>query len=145
MKASVFSLLHWIAISLAYFQSTEAFCITNSKTFVLSHERSLSSRVRSICKSSSDDENVATENKSDEVKLTLEEKMKKWEATEEEAKAATLGGIGMGRPAGQKQDGFDIGLLIAFPIMVGSSLLFILFPFIKDTIDVTSVGPPPTV
>ena len=35
------------------------------------------------------------------------------------------------------------GLFIAFPFMVGASLLFFVFPFIMDKIDVSSVGPPP--
>jgi len=88
----------------------------------------------------------STENESEvetatEQKLTLEEKMKSWEATDEELKAASLGGVIPGKNA----DGFDIGLALAFPLMIGTSLLFLLFPFIKDSIDVTSVGPPPTV
>ena len=74
------------------------------------------------------------------VKLALEEKMSSWEASEEEMKAASLGGITPGRT-----DGFDIGLYIAFPIIVITSLLFAAFPFIMDKIDVASVGPPPTV
>jgi len=73
-------------------------------------------------------------------KKSLEEKMKGWEASEEEVKAASLGGMVPG-----KSDGFDIGLAIAFPIIVGTSLLFAVFPFIMDKIDVSSVGPPPTV
>ena len=35
--------------------------------------------------------------------------------------------------------------VVAFPIIVATSLLFAVFPFIMDKIDVTSVGPPPTV
>jgi hypothetical protein len=73
-------------------------------------------------------------------KQSLEEKMKGWEASEEEIKAASLGGMVPG-----KSDGFDIGLAIAFPIIVGTSLLFAVFPFIMDKIDVSSVGPPPMV
>ena len=74
-------------------------------------------------------------------KMTLEEKMAGWEASEEEIKAASLGGI----TPGKGTDGFDIGLYIAFPIIVATSLLFAVFPFIMDKIDVSSVGPPPTV
>ena len=84
-----------------------------------------------------------TETVSDDVevpKKSLEDKMKGWEASEEEIKAASLGGMVPG-----KSDGFDIGLAIAFPIIVGTSLLFAVFPFIMDKIDVSSVGPPPTV
>ena len=73
-------------------------------------------------------------------KKTLEEKMASWEASEEEIKAASLGGITPGRA-----DGFDLGLYIAFTIIVLTSLAFAFFPFIMDKIDVSSVGPPPTI
>jgi len=76
-----------------------------------------------------------------EVKVTLEEKMQSWEASEEEIKKASLGGLVAG---GSGTDGFDIGLYIAFPIIVITSLAFAFFPFIMNNIDVTSVGPPPT-
>merc|ERR1711982_320119 len=76
---------------------------------------------------------VATE------KLTLEEKMKAWEASEEEIKASTLGGVVPGR-----SDAFDLGLYIAFPFLVLSSLLFVFFPLIVQNFDISSVGPPPT-
>jgi len=82
------------------------------------------------------------ESVSTEKKMSLEEKMAGWEASEEEVKAATLGGMTPGKGG---TDGFDIGLYIAFPIIVATSLLFAVFPFIMDKIDVTSVGPPPTV
>lgn len=82
-------------------------------------------------------------------KISLEEKMKSWEATEEERKAATLGGLipePRGDPDGRERDSaFDVGLYIAFPIMVLSGLFFALFPFLMGSIDVDSVGPPPTV
>ena len=74
------------------------------------------------------------------TKKSLEDKMKEWEASEEEMKNASLGGMVPGR-----SDGFDIGLFLAFPFIVGSALLFAIFPFIMDKIDVSSVGPPPTV
>mmetsp|Transcript_767 Transcript_767/g.2149 ORF Transcript_767/g.2149 Transcript_767/m.2149 type:complete len:209 (-) Transcript_767:123-749(-) len=130
----------------------------------------------------------------DEPKLSLEEKMKSWEASEEEIKAASLGGITAGSKGGT--DGFDVGLWVMasltiishvcsrnfyflfcrfehqplyfanntyptapylqtwynflsttlqFPFIVATSLLFFVFPFIKDSIDVSSVGPPPMV
>lgn len=88
--------------------------------------------------SDSDDDTTSNE----QVKKTLEEKMQAWEATEEETKNASLGGITPGRG---RTDGFDIGLFIAFPFIVGSALLFAIFPFIMDKIDVSSVGPPPTI
>ena len=74
------------------------------------------------------------------AKESLEEKMKKWEATEEEQKAATLGGGVPGR-----SDSFDLVLYILFPFMVLSGLAFAFFPLIMDKIDVDSVGPPPTI
>jgi hypothetical protein len=66
--------------------------------------------------------------------------MAKWEATEEEVKAASLGGI---TPGKERKDGFDLGLYVAFPFMIAGSLLFAFFPLIMDKIDVSSVGPPP--
>jgi type III secretory pathway component EscR len=80
-----------------------------------------------------------------EKKLSLEEKMKSWEASEEEIKAATLGGIVPQQSNKERSDAFDVGLYIAFPIMVITGLIFALFPFIMGSIDVDSVGPPPTV
>ena len=70
---------------------------------------------------------------------SLESKMKSWEASEEEIKAATLGGVVPGR-----SDAFDVGLYIAFPLMVLSGLAFAFFPLIMGNIDTSSVGPPPT-
>jgi hypothetical protein len=76
------------------------------------------------------------------TKLSLEDKMKSWEATDEELKAASLGGNIPQIP--QRTDGFDIGLYIAFPFMIIACLLFLAFPFIAGNLDVSSVGPPPT-
>mmetsp|Transcript_521 Transcript_521/g.1120 ORF Transcript_521/g.1120 Transcript_521/m.1120 type:complete len:136 (+) Transcript_521:146-553(+) len=79
--------------------------------------------------------------------MSLEEKMKSWEASEEEIKAATLGGVvpgGGGGGGGDRTDAFDVGLYIAFPIMVISCLAFVFFPLIVGNIDINSVGPPPT-
>jgi hypothetical protein len=78
-------------------------------------------------------------------KVSLEEKMKGWEASEEEIKAASLGGLYVGTPKDKGPDGFDVGLWIMFPFIVATSLLFFVFPFIMDKIDVSSVGPPPMV
>lgn len=72
-------------------------------------------------------------------KTSLEDKMKNWETTEAEQKASSLGGVVPGRA-----DAFDVGLYIAFPLMVIASLAFAVFPLIMDKIDVSSVGPPPT-
>lgn len=80
---------------------------------------------------------------------SLETKMANWEATPDEIKAATLGGVTPGGLGGGKTngggrgDGFDVGLYIAFPFMILGSLLFAFFPLIMDKIDVSSVGPPP--
>ncbi len=82
-----------------------------------------------------------TTSASEVSKKSLEDKMKEWEASEEEMKAASLGGV---VPSG-RSDGFDIGLFLAFPFIVGSALFFAIFPLIMDKIDVSSVGPPPTV
>ena len=79
----------------------------------------------------------ASEDPSDDAKASLEEKMKAWEASEEEVKAATLGGV--------VPDAFDVGLWLLFPLMVGSALLFAIFPLIMGNLDVGDVGPPPTV
>merc|ERR1719232_600344 len=78
------------------------------------------------------------------ISSSLEEKMKSWEASEEEIKAATLGGIvpGASNKLSSGTSGFDIGLYIAFPLMIIGSLMFALFPFVMDKIDVTGVGPP---
>ncbi|KAL7476061.1 hypothetical protein ACHAW6_001946 [Cyclotella cf. meneghiniana] len=84
---------------------------------------------------SNEDENES----STEPKLSLEEKMKSWEASEEEIKAASLGGVVPGR-----SDAFDVGLYILFPVMVIGLGLFAFFPIIVQNIDINSVGPPPT-
>jgi hypothetical protein len=84
-------------------------------------------------------ENADTDESEAPKLSSLEEKMKGWEASEEEIKAASLGGIVPGR-----SDAFDAGLYVAFPLMVISGLLFAFFPFIIGSIDTTSVGAPPT-
>ena len=58
---------------------------------------------------------------------SLEKKMQSWEATEEDQKKASLGGLTPG-----SMDSFDIGLALAFPFIVGTCLLFLLFPFIGE-------------
>jgi hypothetical protein len=85
-----------------------------------------------------DTEAAETEAPPTQVLSSLEEKMKGWEASEEEIKAATLGGIV------PRSDAFDVGLYIAFPLMVISGLLFAFFPLIMGNIDTSSVGAPPT-
>ena len=63
----------------------------------------------------------------DEVSDALKDKMMSWEATDEERKAATLGGL---TPTSSGVDGFDLGLYIAFPFLFGSLCLFLFFPLI---------------
>jgi ABC-type glycerol-3-phosphate transport system substrate-binding protein len=81
---------------------------------------------------------AADESEVSSTKVSLEEKMKGWEATEEEQKAATLGGV---VPRG---DAFDLGLYILFPFMVISGLAVAFFPLIMGNLDLDSVGLPPT-
>lgn len=71
---------------------------------------------------------------------SLEEKMAAWEATDEERAAASLGGLTPGSSGGF--DGFDFGLALAFPLIVGTALLFLLFPFIGPQLAMDA-GPPP--
>ena len=59
---------------------------------------------------SEDGESSSTATADDPKKLSLEEKMKSWEASEEEIKAASLGGITAGSKGGT--DGFDVGLWV---------------------------------
>ena len=113
--------------------STEAF--SPSRLHVIPSLRSNSPSSSHLFESEIESEETSTD-----AKVSLEEKLKSWEATEEEVKAASLGGLTPNRV-----DGFDIGLYIMFPFMVATGILFGIFPFIMDKIDVSSVGPPPTV
>lgn len=94
----------------------------------------LGSRIVQLRETESEEDAAAKE----ATRLSLEEKMANWEATEEEIKAATLGGV-----VPERSDSFDVGLYVAFPFMVAGCLLFLAFPFIAANIDVSSVGPPP--
>ncbi len=155
--------------------SAHGFSVKNPSQMLakpISIKSGLLSSNNSMLYSSDSDDDTTTSNNEQVVKKTLEEKMQAWEATEEEIKNASLGGISPGRA-----DSFDIGLFIAFPFIVGSALLFAVFPFImvrereiiiyfssfvykiikfliyefildtlnQDKIDVSSVGPPPTI
>ena len=73
-------------------------------------------------------------------KVSLEEKMKSWEASEEELRADSLGGV-IPQPK-ERTEAFDIGLYIAFPIMVLTGLAFAFFPFIMGNIDVSNIEVP---
>lgn len=83
----------------------------------------------------SDDEEIKEIN----PQSSLEAKMKQWEASEDEIKAASLGGV-----VPPRSDSFDVVLYILFPFIVLSGFAFAFFPLIMDKIDTTSVGPPPT-
>ena len=90
-----------------------------------------------VVQKSTDEESSAEE---PAEKMSLEEKMKSWEASEEELKAATLGGV---IPQSRERTGaFDVGLYIAFPIMVLTGLAFAFFPFIMENIDVSDIVVP---
>jgi hypothetical protein len=78
------------------------------------------------------------------TKQSLQEKMKTWQASEQEIKAASLGGvIPKQQSTAERSDSFDVGLYVAFPFMIITCLLFLAFPFFADKIDVSSVGLPP--
>ena len=78
------------------------------------------------------------------AKSSLASKMRNWEANEEEMKAASLGGL---TPGKKGVDGFDIGLLIAFPFMVVTGFIFFAFPLLMDKLQVIAAeaGPPPMI
>jgi len=116
---------------------------TSSAGLVISSTAPSRYNIMKVLAESEDGESSSTATADDPKKLSLEEKMKSWEASEEEIKAASLGGITAGSKSGT--DGFDVGLWAMFPFIVATSLLFFVFPFIKDSIDVSSVGPPPMV
>lgn len=125
----------WLLISLA----VALFSVEKASSFsvapaIVSHTHAPRSRL--ILKSTEDESSDG-----DNTKKSLEEKMAGWEASEEEIRASTLGGV----TPPKRSDAFDIGLYIAFPFMILASLAFAFFPFIMDKIDVSSVGPPPTV
>ena len=133
-----------IFVALFVIENAGAFTtMTPEKTFGAASKRSSFNKHPGIVlKISQDDESSETDSS---TKQSLEDKMKSWEASEEEIKASTLGGVGLPSGGGDRSDAFDIGLYIAFPFMVLASLAFAFFPFIMDKIDVSSVGPPPMV
>lgn len=122
--------------------STNTFTIpTSSTTTIISTQNRFTLQPLYMANDDSESSSSST--------TSLEEKMKSWEASEEEIKAATLGGVVPGSSIGgsesaNRRDGFDVGLWIAFPIMVISCLAFVFFPILIGNIDVSSVGPPPT-
>ena len=132
-KAIILSLL-------VLFVATEAFLppLSNALSSTRTHFR-LQHLLNSAGEDDESSPTTSTDDSETTTKSSLEEKMKAWEATEEEVKAATLGGVVPGR-----SDAFDVGLYIAFPLMVISGLLFAFFPLIMGNIDTSDVGPPPT-
>jgi hypothetical protein len=87
---------------------------------------------------------------------SLEEKMSKWDASEEEIRSTTLGGnlplVGMPGLPGRmtrtdqptKLDGFDVGMNISGIILFPLAILLFSFPFWIGSVDLSDVGPPPT-
>ena len=86
---------------------------------------------------------------------SLDEKMAKWDATEDEQRASTLGGnlplVGMPGMPGRmtrtdqpkKMDAFDVGMNLSGLILFPLAILICSVPFWIGNIDVSSVGPPP--
>ena len=87
---------------------------------------------------------------------SLEEKMNKWDASEEEQRKSTLGGniplVGMPGLPGRatrtdqptKMDGFDVFMNLSGLILFPLAIVLATFPFWIGGIDFASVGPPPT-
>lgn len=88
---------------------------------------------------------------------SLADKMASWEASDEERRATTLGGNlpgmvpGLGPPGRDtrtdqpdKMDAFDAGLNLSGIILLPLALLVASVPFWIGSIDVSSVGPPPS-
>jgi len=90
--------------------------------------------------STTDSTTASTSAEEPTEKLSLEDKMKSWEASEEELRAASLGGV-IPQPR-ERTDAFDVGLYIAFPIMVITGLAFAFFPFVMGNIDVSNIVVP---
>ncbi len=98
----------------------------------------------------------ADESEPSSASKALEDKMKGWEASEEEQRAKTLGGniplVGMpGRPGRMtrkdqptRADGFDITMGISAVILFPLAVILFTFPFWIGSVDISSVGPPPT-
>uniref|UniRef100_A0A7S0C3E8 Uncharacterized protein n=1 Tax=Proboscia inermis TaxID=420281 RepID=A0A7S0C3E8_9STRA len=59
-------------------------------------------------------------------KKSLEAKMKEWESTQDEIKEKSLGGLYVGR----KTNDLENGIVTAFSIIIGASLVFAAFSFI---------------
>jgi hypothetical protein len=133
--------LQFLAVMLLSMPLQGVECFVTSPLSILPSKHSRSPLTVGETKESQDPSPVEDSSKeAAAAKLSLEAKMANWEASEEEIKAATLGGL----VPQQRTDSFDVGLYVAFPFMVIGCLLFLAFPFLVDNIDVSSVGPPPT-
>ena len=116
----------------------------------------VSRRNAALVRMSESDTDAAEETAASSGASSLEEKMASWEASEEEARSKTLGGnlplIGMPGLPGRmtrtdqptKADGFDVGMTISGIILFPLCFVVLFFPFFMGSIDVSSVGPPPT-
>ena len=76
--------------------------------------------------------------------------MAKWEATEEEKRKATLGGI-IPKPGfmtrtdqPSKVDSFDASMYVSGLILFPLAIIVLTFPFWIGNVDLSSAGPPPT-
>jgi len=138
----------WSLLALLFYSVVTAFVAPSTRSFRHSGQAVLTPQVptgaasrhtSTLLFAADDDISIMEEATPATKKLSLEEKMKTWEATEEEVKEASLGGV-----VPERTDAFDVGLWILFPLMVGTGLLFAIFPLIMGNIDVTEFGPPPT-
>ena len=73
------------------------------------------------------------------VAASLEAKLKSFEATPEEERAATLGGM---IPGSSGTDAFDISLYLAAIPLFGSLALFLFFPAIAPMLAGSEIPPP---
>ena len=76
---------------------------------------------------------------SDAAVASLEAKLKSFEATPEEERAATLGGM---IPGSSGTDAFDISLYLAAIPLFGSLALFLFFPAIAPMLAGSEIPPP---
>ena len=74
-----------------------------------------------------------------------------WEASAEEQRKATLGGLIPGKPGFMTRtdqpdqvDGFDVGLGLSGLILLPLALLIASFPIWIGSLDLSSAGPPPS-
>ena len=117
---------------------TESFSSPSTLSSLVQQQRSGRSSLV-VVRDSTEEESTASSEATE--KISLEDKMKSWEASEEEIRAASLGGV-IPQGRGERTGAFDVGLYIAFPIMVLTGLAFALFPFIMGNIDVSDIVVP---